>query len=397
VSSVRDWVKGPARAIVRSSRLAVDRARWGNEYGRIHENFDHALHIREAAEWLKRGQDAGSDRGVSYGAALGGTFLSSYPETTGYIIPTMLELAAHFQDSDFERRAIEMGDWEISIQMECGAVMGARVDSPPTPAVFNTGQVLLGWSALYRRTGDERYRIAARRAIDWLLECQDPDGNWRRGNSNFADARTTVYNVKAGWGMVEAGLACGWPDAVAGGVRSAEYCISKQASNGWFADCCLGDASRPLLHTIAYSMQGLVGIGRAVGRRDLLEAAHKTADSLAHLMDGAGFIPGRIDPAFQGRVEWCCLTGTAQTSIVWSQLDRLEGSERYAESRRLANRYLMARHNIASQDPAFRGGVFGSWPFWGGYGQNKVLNWAVKFFIDALYLEMTPASHGWVE
>ena len=223
MTKVAAWIKTPARAIVRSSQLAVDRVRWGREYAQVGQNFDHAVHIREAAEWLKRAQDAGTDRGVSYGAILGGPFLPSYPETTGYIIPTMLELADHYGDPDFERRAIEMGDWEIAVQMDCGAVMGGRVDSRPTPAVFNTGQVLLGWAALFRRTREERFRAAARRAIDWLLENQDPDGNWRRGNSNFAHAHSTVYNVKGAWGMVEAGLAADWPDAVAGGVRSAEY------------------------------------------------------------------------------------------------------------------------------------------------------------------------------
>src|SRR5205814_287313 len=154
---------------------------------------------------------------VSYGAALGTPFLPSYPETTGYIIPTMLELAEYFNDSDFERRALEMGDWEIAIQMDNGAVMGGTVNADPSPAVFNTGQVLLGWAALYRRTRDTRFRDAARRAVDWLLETQDPDGNWRRGNSRYANSRNTVYNVKAGWGMVEAGIACEWPDAVAAG------------------------------------------------------------------------------------------------------------------------------------------------------------------------------------
>jgi hypothetical protein len=32
--------------------------------------------------------------------------------------------------------------------------------------------------------------------------------------------------------------------------------------------------------------------------------------------------------------------------------------------------------------------VFGSWPVWGDYGRLTVLNWATKFFVDALLLEM---------
>ena len=42
-------------------------------------------HLTEAMNWLKRAQDSGSDRGVSYGTSFGEDFDVSYPETTGYI------------------------------------------------------------------------------------------------------------------------------------------------------------------------------------------------------------------------------------------------------------------------------------------------------------------------
>ena len=38
------------------------------------------------------------------------------------------------------------------------------------PIVFNTGQVILGWTALYRATGEERFLQAASRAADWLAD-----------------------------------------------------------------------------------------------------------------------------------------------------------------------------------------------------------------------------------
>src|SRR5205807_4910534 len=67
----------------------------------VHTNIDAARHLREAAEWLKRAQDYGVDRGVAYGSDFGQGFLPSYPETTGYIICTFLRLSEHYQDPDF--------------------------------------------------------------------------------------------------------------------------------------------------------------------------------------------------------------------------------------------------------------------------------------------------------
>ena len=69
-----------------------------------------------------------------------------------------------------------MADWEIEVQMPIGAVMGGTVDQPPTPAVFNTGQVMLGWFARLRRPAAIRTRSALERAADFLVSSLDRDG-----------------------------------------------------------------------------------------------------------------------------------------------------------------------------------------------------------------------------
>ena len=132
--------------------------------------------------------------------------------------------------------------------------------------------------------------------------------------------------------------------------------------------------------------KGLMGIGQITGRDEYILGAKKTAESLRKLMSPEGFIPGRIDNNFNGSVKWCCLTGTAQTSIVWSELYQITGDEKWSQSRGLANHYLMQRHFIKHPNDFLRGGVFGSWPIWGDYGKWMILNWATKFFIDALLL-----------
>ncbi len=235
------------KALRRSALLQVDQFRRSHLFHDSLHNTDIDQHLAEAAGWLKRAQDNGTDRGVSYGADFGGPWLESYPETTGYIIPTFLKLADYYKDQSYIHRAIEMGEWECEVQMESGAVMGGRVNPNPTPAVFNTGMVLLGWAALSERTGSPTFLASLRRACDWLLSLQEPTGEWRKGNSQFANANTTVYNVKAAWGLCEAGRVAGIREAIEAAVRNAEFCLSKQSSNGWFSDCCLDDASQPLL------------------------------------------------------------------------------------------------------------------------------------------------------
>ena len=193
--------------------------------------------------------------------------------------------------------------------------------------------------------------------------------------------------MKAAWGLCAAGIALGEQRFVDAAVRNAEYCLSRQHENGWLPDCCLAHPDAPLLHTLAYSMQGLIGIGKLTGRDDLIAGARLLADAELSILHDDGFLPGQQRADFSPAVDWCCLTGSAQTSIVWSELFMLTGEERYRVAARRVNRYLMARHDIRNPDLRLRGGVAGSWPVWGEYGRLRILNWATKFFVDALSLE----------
>ena len=356
------------------------------------QNLDLEAHLSAALDWLKRAQDAGDDRGVSYGVRFGSDFDVSYPETTGYICQTFVEMWRETGDEEYLARAIAMGRWEADVQMADGAVMGGKLNQNPTPAVFNTGMVLLGWSALARATGDEGFRAAATRACDWLVRMQEPDGNWIRGNSQYALGGATTYNVKAAEGLCSAGVALDREEWVLAALRNAEFCLTRQQANGWFRDCCLDDPERPLLHTIAYTAQGLLEIGRMTHRDDLIAAARRTADAELGLLAEDGFLPGRQDAQFRAAVSWCCLTGSAQTSVIWSALYDLTGEAKYLEAAQRINRYLMAHHDIRNADSRLRGGLPGSWPVWEPYGRLYILNWATKFLVDALAARREPMA-----
>ena len=58
--------------------------------------------IREGIAWLGRAQDnsASHDGGVARDDSLETGWATSYPETTGYIVPTMLEYARRYGCSD---------------------------------------------------------------------------------------------------------------------------------------------------------------------------------------------------------------------------------------------------------------------------------------------------------
>ncbi len=98
---------------------------------------DHRPHLVEALRWLEDAQDATPDQGFarSYSIAWDPYFRRrgwqpSYPETTGYIIPTLFEAAHHLGRPDLADRAIRAAFWEIEVQLPSGAVQGGFIGQP---------------------------------------------------------------------------------------------------------------------------------------------------------------------------------------------------------------------------------------------------------------------------
>lgn len=352
---------------------------------------DHRPHLIAALEWLERAQDASGGLGLARGYSLTwNTYFRSrgwqppYPETTGYIIASLHLAARHLERPDLKQRAERAAMWEIEVALPSGAVQGGVVGEGKTPAVFNTGQVLLGWMATLAASGSNRFADAAWRAGTFLVGCLDGDGLWRRGNSHFADAQATLYNARTAWALAETGVRLGVPAFVAAAGRNLTAVVKLQHDDGWFPDCCLTDPKRPLLHTIAYTIRGLLEGGRVLQDSLLLDHAVLAATRIAEAQSAAGRLPGRFAARWRPAARWSCLTGEAQMANIWLRLFEITGSRHWRAPAEVALRWIKSTQNRTSTDPGLRGGIKGSFPCSGPYGRYQTLSWATKFFADAL-------------
>jgi hypothetical protein len=364
---------------------------WRERLGAYSADPRHEPHLVAALAWLVRAHDATPDGGISRGFSLGWHphfacrgWQPSYPETTGYIIPTLYAAAGRLARPDLAARAERSARWEIEIQLPTGAVRGGVMGEPESPAVFNTGQVLLGWLAAFEETGHGAFADAARRAARYLATTLDADGHWRRGNSRFARADSTLYNARTAWALAEAGARLddgGFTDAAA---RSLHAAAELQAPNGWLPQCCLTDPERPLLHTLAYAIRGFLEGARVLGDPCLLRAAERAANALVAAVRADGWMPGRYRSDWSPAVRWACLTGQAQMANNWMRLAEITGDPRWLEPVPAVLGFLKRTQNRRSREPGLRGGIKGAWPVGGAYGAYEVLSWATKFFADAL-------------
>jgi hypothetical protein len=349
--------------------------------------------VEAALGWLSRAQDASlsGDGGVARHFSLVDGWSSSYPETTGYIVPTLLQCAQRYQRPDLRDRALRMLDWLASIQLADGGFQGGLVDATPVASVtFNTGQILLGLASGAQAFGDA-YRDPLRRAAVWLVDTQDVDGCWRKHPSPFAMHGEKTYDTHVAWGLFEAARVAAEPKYLAAGLANVRWALSRCRSNGWFEDCCLSDPMRPLTHTIGYALRGVLEAYRATRDPDLLAAGRRTADGLVSALGGDGFLPGRLGADWRGAVPWACLTGSVQVAACWLLLYQWTGDERYREAAYAANRFTRRTMRLDGA-PEMIGGISGSFPIDAEYGRFEFLNWAGKFFIDAQMLESAVRS-----
>jgi Prenyltransferase and squalene oxidase repeat len=339
-------------------------------------------------EWLCLAQDRSlsADGGVARDYSLVKGWASSYPETTGYIINTFLEYARRSGQPVYRERARRMADWLVSIQLPDGGFQGGKIDSTPVvPVTFNTGQILLGLTAAQVELGG--YVEPMRRAADWLVSTQDPDGCWRSHPSPFAAPGEKEYETHVAWGLFEAARV--EPDRGYGeaGMANVRWALSSQRTNGWLARCCLDDPTQPLTHTLGYALRGVLEAYRFSGERDLLDAARKTADGLIGALGEDGHLPGRLRSDWSAAVNWACLTGVAQVATCWLLMFHHTQETRYRDAAFMANKFV--RRAIRIEHPLeTMGGVKGSFPIDGDYGQFEYLNWAAKFVADSLMLEI---------
>jgi Squalene-hopene cyclase C-terminal domain len=381
---------GPIRRIRRFLQLSpLARAEHRHDRrGLVSEDPGIATAIDATLDWLKKAQDRSSthDGGVARHFSLNEGWGPSYPETTGYIIPTVLHLAERRNDDRLRERARRMLDFLVAIQLPEGAFQGGVIGASPVRATtFNTGQILIGLAAGAQRF-TAPYIEPMHRAARWLVENQDRDGAWRKGRSPFAVGGVQSYETHVAWSLFEAARISAEEQYGDAGLANVRWALGKQHTNGWFSDCCLSDASRPLTHTLGYALRGVLEAYRFSQDETFLSAAQRTADGIRSALREDGFLPGRLDANWKAAVDWCCLTGAVQIARCWIMLYRFTRREEYLRAAKAANGYV--RRTIRTDGPeGIRGGVKGSFPIWGEYLSYEYPNWAAKFFLDSCLAE----------
>lgn len=374
----RPWIGGHRRFLLRQGLGRGDSGIVG----------DGERHLGAAAAWLAAAQDSQPDGGFSGRYRLRSGWSSSYPETTGYIVPTLLRLADHFGEPAWRERAGRAINFLLGLQLEGGAFPGGEVEENRTaPSPFNSAQILTGLVAWGKETGDARTLDAAARAATWLRDVQDEDGAFRRHYYNNAPS---TYSAHLSCWLAEYGVAMHDRAAREAAGRHLDWVLGHQdEATGWFDLAGFDETQHArriaYTHTIAYTIYGVLKTSLLLAREDGVSAAARAAEGMMRRLELSGRLPGLIDHAWKPVEQAQCLTGNCQMASIWFALTEATGDLRYANAALKALDLVAHAQDLDNPNPGLRGGIAGSDPVWGSYIRMALPNWAAKFFIDALF------------
>jgi rhamnogalacturonyl hydrolase YesR len=338
--------------------------------------------LNSVVQWILDAQQ--SDGGIpAYYSLLTG-YSESYPEVTGYIIPTLYNFARETAHGPAAIQSAERAtQWLISLQLPGGAFPGGLHGTETHPSIFNTGQILQGLVRADMETERANIRRSAIAAGDWLVSMQRSDGAWA-GPGAYQNSAHSYYSMVA-WALAELSERTGNPRYGAAAEKNLEWVLSHFHPSGWVDGINLkGHPS--YLHFIAYVLQGVLECAILRRRDDAIEQVAKAAWVLLRKFETNKYLAGAYEPDFKAGQSFTCLTGNAQMSCVWLRLFEMTDDLRYLNAALKMNEMLKqliptrGRKGIA-------GGVSGSYPIWGRYQPMRYISWGCKFFADALLLE----------
>ncbi len=335
-------------------------------------------------EWLLRSFDVHGHTGsAAYYSSVLHPFKKwqlPYPETTGYIIETLLNYAA-FRDNDpvLVKYALQGANWLLSLQMDSGAFPGGYRDNKHA-SVFNTGQIMIGLTRAYEFTKDQRYLHSSRKAASWLMEILEKDGSWRQ--AAYVPGYTPSYYTRVAWPVLMANVHLAEPAITEAMQRALVFYGHKVTPQDSVRDWSAFPGRKAFTHFIAYTIRGFLESGLLLKETQWTEIAIRILDKIAALYQKKGKLAGSYDEDWNGDYRFACITGHCQIALNLCRAFAVTGKRLYFDTAAAIFGDILPAQCLSPHSTRY-GALPGSIPLWGKYLPFRYPNHAVKFFLDA--------------
>lgn len=320
---------------------SLSEARFEITRDKLLRRTDYVLVYKKAIEWVKKNT-------IFHKGIINNTMLrKSYPEVTGYYIPTLIRWG-------YKDLAVSYAKWLCSIQHENGAWYDTDDENP---YIFDSAQILKGLLAIRDiYPSVDKYII---KGCDWILSNMTEEGQLIAPIENaWGDGKTFselihTYCISP---IYEAGHVLNRMDYIECADRIKKYYIT---------NCKEQILNFNLLsHFYAYVIEAMLDI-------DEVDLAKEAMSKIEEIQKTSGAVPA------YNNVDWVCSTGLFQLAIVWFRLGNIDrGNKAFEYACKLQNESGGWYGSYISEENANETNT---------YFPNAEISWAVKYFLDALY------------
>ena len=279
-------------------------------------------------EWIRKNSPPGKGIIISSHQKI------TYPEITGYLIPTLIEAGEIVL-------AKQYANYLSYAQCSDGGFEGPN----DKEFFFDSGQALRGLMKADEIWGDFKRQI--RKVMDFMLSSIEIDGRISSRSENTPE----FINLYALSPLLKA----------CEKMREGEHLLLVRKSVDYYKNSIDQLSDGTLTHFLAYIIDGLIEL-------EEIKLVKPLADKVFSRQKRNGSIS-----AFPHSL-WVCSTGLAQLAVIGYKLNKYEQAKRAID-------YLCKIQNSS-------GGFFGSYGFGARYFPNEEISWANKYFIDAIHLKI---------
>lgn len=265
-----------------------------------------------AVQWLVDAQKNSQphDGGISAFYDVSSGWASSYPEVSGYLLPTIWRNRnAGVNVEDCLSKLIH---FLKTVQQSDGGYLGGTCAQPSKSSVaFNTGQVLLGMSDYLQHGGPASLLESAEAAAEWMIRHQDASGEWP-SDSLRGYVGPKAYDVHAAIGVLKFAQLTKESRFEAGAAQALNAALSYQSPNGWVENCDLLKPAQPSTHYLGYYLRGLVEYYLNEPSPKLGRGIDRMLEAFADIHQSHQGIPGRFDREWKPTCRQMCVPGSLQ-------------------------------------------------------------------------------------
>ena len=285
---------------------------------------------------------------ISKGIINNSKLRKSYPEVTGYYIPTLIRWG-------YRELAVSYAKWLCSIQKEDGSWYDTLDEDP---YIFDSAQILKGLIAVRDIYPDiTQVDETIKRGCDWILSCMTEEGQLKTPSEvawgNIANELIHTYCLSP---LKQAAVLYNEQRYQEAANRSLNY--YKQYFYNEIVNFSM------LSHFYAYVVEAMLDMGE-------IEIAREAMKNMDNFQKESGAVPAYKD------VDWICSTGLFQLSLIWFRLGDIDrGNKAFEYACRLQNNSGGWYGSYISEENAEEINT---------YFPDAEISWANKYFLDALY------------